>query len=136
MLNQERINLAKQRMEKSEEMLTDAEKLLESGSYKSCNNRAYYSIFHAIRAVLALDGVEFKRHSGNIQYFQREYIKTGIFSSDDSDIIMSASEIRNSSDYDDFYVVSKATTEELVKEARVFIKKVKDYLSEKVLVKM
>jgi len=132
MLNQERINLAKQRMEKSEEMLTDAEKLLESGSYKSCNNRAYYSIFHAIRAVLALDGVEFKRHSGNIQYFQREYIKTGIFSSDDSDIIMSASEIRNSSDYDDFYVVSKATTEELVKEARVFIKKVKDYLSEKV----
>lgn len=132
MLNQERINLAKQRMEKSEEMLTDAEKLLESESYKSCNNRAYYSIFHAIRAVLALDGVEFKRHSGNIQYFQREYIKTGIFSSDDSDIIMSASEIRNSSDYDDFYVVSKATTEELVKEARVFIKKVKDYLSEKV----
>ena len=110
MPDQERDDLSKHRIEKSAEMLSDAEELLKTESYRSSNNRAYYCIFHAIRSVLALDGVEFKRHSGNIQYFQKEYIKTGIFSEEDSDIILSASEIRNASDYDDFYMVSKDTT--------------------------
>jgi uncharacterized protein (UPF0332 family) len=128
MPDQERVDLSKHRIEKSAEMLSDAEELLKTESYRSSNNRAYYCIFHAIRSVLALDGVEFKRHSGNIQYFQKEYIKTGIFSEEDSDIILSASEIRNASDYDDFYIVSKDTTEELVKSARVFYEKVRIYL--------
>lgn len=128
MPDQERVDLSKHRIEKSAEMLSDAEELLKTESYRSSNNRAYYCIFHAIRSVLALDGVEFKRHSGNIQYFQKEYIKTGIFSEEDSDIILSASEIRNASDYDDFYMVSKDTTEELVKSAMVFYEKVRIYL--------
>lgn len=128
MPDQERDDLSKHRIEKSAEMLSDAEELLKTESYRSSNNRAYYCIFHAIRSVLALDGVEFKRHSGNIQYFQKEYIKTGIFSEEDSDIILSASEIRNASDYDDFYMVSKDTTEELVKSAMVFYEKVRIYL--------
>ena len=130
MLEQEHIELSKHRIEKAEEMLKDAESLLAYESYRSSNNRTYYCIYHALRAVIALDGVEFKRHSGNIQYFQREYIKTGKFTPEDSDIILSASEIRNASDYDDFYVVSKETTEELVKSARAFYERVKAYLDE------
>ncbi len=131
MLEQEHIELSKHRIEKAEEMLKDAESLLADESYRSSNNRAYYCIYHALRAVIALDGVEFKRHSGNIQYFQREYIKTGFFSAEDSDIILSASEIRNASDYDDFYVVSKETTEELVKSARSFYERVRAFLDAK-----
>ncbi|MBE5824323.1 MAG: HEPN domain-containing protein [Butyrivibrio sp.] len=131
MLEQEHIELSKHRIEKSNEMLKDAENLLRSESYRSANNRAYYCIYHAIRAVIALDGIEFKRHSGNIQYFQKEYVKTGKFNSEDSDTIMSASEIRNASDYDDFYIVSKETTEELVKSAEVFYQHVKAYLDSK-----
>ena len=38
-------------------------------SYRSANNRAYYSIFHAIRSVLALDGFDSKKHSGVISEF-------------------------------------------------------------------
>ena len=132
MLEQEHIELSKHRIEKAEEMLKDAENLLTNESYRSSNNRAYYCIYHALRAVIALDGVEFKRHSGNIQYFQREYIKTGKFTAENSDIILSASEIRNASDYDDFYVVSKETTEELVKSARAFFERVKTYLDKQV----
>ncbi len=131
MLEQEHIELSKHRIEKAEEMLKDAESLLTDGSYRSSNNRAYYCIYHALRAVIALDGVEFKRHSGNIQYFQREYINTVIFTAEVSDIILSASEIRNASDYDDFYVVSKETTEELVKSARAFYERVKLFLNDK-----
>jgi len=40
--------------------------LLAGESYRSAANRAYYAIFHAMRAVLALDGVDMKHHSGII----------------------------------------------------------------------
>ena len=55
------INLCRYRLKKAEEFLADAKLLLEHESIKSSNNRAYYSVFHALRAVLALDGVEFKK---------------------------------------------------------------------------
>ena len=66
--------LALYRLERAKELIDDSRRLFESGSYKSSNNRAYYAIFYAMRAVLALDEVDFKKHSGVIQYFQREYI--------------------------------------------------------------
>ena len=39
--------------------------------YRSAANRAYYAIFHAMRAVLALDGVDMKHHSGIISEFRK-----------------------------------------------------------------
>ena len=126
-----RAELAKYRYEKAAELLTDAKLLLENGSFKSANNRAYYSIFHVLRAVLAIDGVEFKKHSGNIQYFLREHVKTGQFDVMSSDIVLSASRIRNASDYDDFYIASKAEASEQVDNADKFLKMVKLHLDER-----
>lgn len=127
--NHTNMDLCRYRLAKSEEYLADAKLLFEHGSIKSSNNRAYYSIFHALRAVLAIDGVEFKKHSGNIQYFLREHVKTGHFDAECSDIVLSASRIRNASDYDDFYVASKSETEIQVKDAEKFLNTVRDYIS-------
>ena len=82
------VTLSKYRFERACELLSDARALYTSESYKSSNNRAYYSIFHALRSVLALDEVEFRKHSGNIQYFLKEYVKTGKFSKNSSNIIL------------------------------------------------
>ena len=46
---------AKYRLDKSKEDLDAAQLLFSQGSYRIANNRAYYSIFHALRAVLVLD---------------------------------------------------------------------------------
>ena len=73
----------------------------------TANNRAYYSVFHSMRAVLALDEVDFKKHSGVIAYFRENYIKTKIFDRSCSDIISSTCLIRNKSDYYDFYIAEK-----------------------------
>ncbi|MEE0745469.1 MAG: HEPN domain-containing protein [Anaerovoracaceae bacterium] len=129
MLNDKRCALAIYRMERAKELIDDAKQLYKSGSYKSSNNRAYYAIFHTMRAVLALEEVDFKKHSGVIQYFQREYIKTGIFEKAYSDIIISASEIRNASDYDDFFLASKEETKEQIDNAELFCKAIEEYLN-------
>ena len=61
--------------------------LLAGESYRSAANRAYYAIFHAMRAVLALDGVDMKHHSGIISEFRKRYIKTGVFDASLSGLI-------------------------------------------------
>lgn len=130
MRSEKSYTLALYRLERSKELINDSKQLFKTGSYKSGNNRAYYAIFYAMRAVLTLDEVDFKKHSGVIQYFQREYIKTGLFAKGYSDIIMDSSEIRNSSDYDDFYLASREEALEQIEGAEKFYNAVELYLSD------
>lgn len=117
------------RLEKAEECLSDAKLLLESESYKSAANRSYYAVFHAMRAVLAYDGYDSKKHSGIIAEFRRLYIKTGLFESGMSDIIRSLFDLRTDSDYNDFFVASKADVAEQVGNAEYFVQQIKQYLA-------
>ena len=55
-LTQYRISISKERLE-------DAKTLLELESFKGSINRSYYSIFSAVRALLAEEEVDFKKHS-------------------------------------------------------------------------
>ena len=121
--------ISKVRFEKAEECLADAKLLLERESYKSAANRSYYAVFHAMRAVLAYDGYDSKKHSGIIAEFRRLYIKTGIFESGMSDTIRSLFDLRTDSDYNDFFVASKADVAAQVKNAEHFVEQIKKYLA-------
>ena len=57
----------------------DAEFNFNNNRFLNANNRAYYAIFHAIRAVLALERVDFKKHKDVLAYFNQYYVKTEIF---------------------------------------------------------
>ena len=71
--------LSEYRLQTAMEKVEAAKLLLDDGKHKDAANRAYYTMFHAVRAILALDGVAFKKHSGVISYFRQQYIATGIF---------------------------------------------------------
>ena len=119
------------RLEHADECISAAKSLLESENYKSAANRAYYTVFHAMRAVLAFDKIDMKHHSGIIAEFRRLYIKTGIFDAELSKIISVLSDSRNDSDYDDFFIVSKEEVAEQIKDAELFLVKIKEYVSTK-----
>ena len=119
------------RLEHADECISAAKSLLESENYKSAANRAYYTAFHAMRAVLAFDKIDMKHHSGIIAEFRRLYIKTGIFDAELSKIISVLSDSRNDSDYDDFFIVSKEEVAEQIKDAELFLEKIKEYVSTK-----
>ena len=123
--------LSKIRIEHADECISAAKSLLESGNYKSAANRAYYTVFHAMRAVLAFDKIDMKHHSGVIAEFRRLYIKTEIFDAELSKIISVLSDSRNDSDYDDFFIVSKEEVVEQIKNAELFLEKIKEYIRTK-----
>lgn len=70
------IDLSRFRLEKAAEMLDAAKRDFREADYASANNRAYYCIFHAMRALLALDGEDYRKHSAVIARFTMNYLKT------------------------------------------------------------
>jgi len=117
------------RLEKAYECIKSAEALKVIEDYTTVANRAYYAMFHAMRAVMALDGEDRKKHSGVVAYFQEHYIKSEIFDKDYSYAIKNAFLIRQESDYEDFYVVSKSEAVEQLENAKKFVTAIDKYIS-------
>ena len=120
---------ARYRLERSLEDLQSAQALLIDGHFRAANNRAYYAIFHAIRAALALKSVASSKHSGVISEFRRLFIKEGLLPVELSQMIGAAFTIRNASDYDDMFIASKSETKEQIENAKYVYEQIEKYIN-------
>lgn len=127
-MDERRKDLCYYRLEKSKKCLASAKLLIQTEDYCGAANRAYYSIFHCIRSLLALEGVDFSKHAGVMAYFQKNYVKSGIFEKEYSKILTGAFEMRSESDYDDYYVLSREEVEEQVQSAQFFLDGIMKYV--------
>lgn len=129
MPSEDQLNLSKARLALAKERLDTAQVILSIGDYKTVANRSYYAVFSAMRAVLALQGFDSKKHTGVIAEFRKQYIKSGIFPIEMSKILDSLFKVRQGSDYDDFYVISKEQVTIQLQNAKRFVEAVEQYLS-------
>ena len=123
--------LVKHRLEQAKEDLVASRALYDLQLYKSANNRAYYSIFHSIKAVFALEPIDFKRHKDVLAYFNKNYVHTELFPKTIGRRIMRASKIREDSDYDDEFVVKAEDTLAQIQTAEELMKLVEEYVNNK-----
>ena len=123
--------LAKLRLDRARELLTESQELLEKGAYKSANNRAFYAIEKSVKALLATELVEVLTHNGALKQFNIIFIYkgNGTFTPEDYQKIARAEQIRNASDYDDFYLASKDETRQQVENAGYLVEKVENYIA-------
>lgn len=124
-------HLALYRLEKAKEDYNVAVLTLEHEQYRSANNRAYDAIYHAITAVLAIDRIAFKRHKDTLGHFNKEYVKNDIFPREIGHRVAVSQEIRQASDYDDFYIATKSEAAEQVETAKMVIDLIETYLNQK-----
>jgi uncharacterized protein (UPF0332 family) len=118
-------------MNRARETLADAKSLLEGNRVESSINRSYYAIFHALRAVTALDGFDSSKHSGIIAHFNQVYVKEGVFDKELSKLVRIAFNTREKADYDDFAEVTYEMAAEQIAAAEKIIAAVEQYLGEK-----
>ena len=123
--------LCQYRLNRAKEDLLTAENNHQAGFYKAAINRSYYAIFHSIRAVNVLDNFDASKHSSVIAHFNQFYVHTGEFERDAYKLIDSAYRIREKCDYSDFFIASKADSENQLKHAGEFINAVERYLDNK-----
>ena len=74
--------------------------------------------------------MDFSKHAGVIAFFQKEYIKTAIFDKKYSKYLQQAFQIRNSCDYDDFFIVSRQDAEEQYERAIEILAVIEKYIKE------
>ena len=124
---------SRRRLEKSADDLETAQINYNAGKFDASANRAYYSVYHAIRAVLALDDIERRKHSGNISYFREHYIASDVFDKSYSETIKNAETLRNEADYDDMKITSSDDAQDIIEKARQFYKAVNEYIENRLI---
>ena len=73
-MSEKKVDLCIYRMRSAIETLGVSALCLESQHYKDSINRSYYAAFYAVKAVLALEEVDFKRHKDAVAYFNKTYV--------------------------------------------------------------
>ena len=121
-------NLSNYRIAEAEDSLKVAAHCLKEGLYKHSINRSYYAAFYAVKAILALSTVDFKRHKDVMGYFNKEYVAKEIFPREIGRKLGTLQRVREKSDYDDFYIASREKAEEQFQTAELVIGEVKKYL--------
>lgn len=127
--------LIKYRLEQAEESLSEAQWLLDGGkSKRSVINRAYYAMFYAVLALNLTIGKSGKKHMGMIALFDQYFVKPGKFAKEFSIYLHKGFELRQMSDYQELFEISQRDVEELLRRAKRFVEKAKEYLEESNLI--
>lgn len=129
-MDDRRVELCKYRMEQAKESLKASEIMSDNGMLKDSINRSYYAAFYAIKAVLALDEVDFKRHKDVVAYFNKEYVAKEKFSRELGRMIAKLQQLREKSDYDDFFLASVEQAEQQLLSSKKIIEDVEKFISE------
>ena len=124
--------LAKLRLDRAKELVAESKELLNRGSFKSANNRAFYALEKSIKALLVTQMIEAITHNGALKQFNIIFIYKGdgTFTAEDYQKIAHAEQIRNASDYDDFFLASKEETRQQVENAEYIVNKVEKFILE------
>ena len=93
-MSDEAVSLARWRLESAKARLAEARNLLRTRGYPGAINRAYYAIFTAVRALLALKRIDSKTHQAAFLLFQKHYVKTGLFPRELAELAKRAKGIR------------------------------------------
>lgn len=120
------------RFDRAKELYYEAKELANMDCYKSANNRAFYAIEKCIKALLATRQIDVETHNGAVSQFNLHFIhqENPVFTRNDYQKIAKADRIRNASDYDDFYVVNKEETKELLCFVKDFVEKTEEYIND------
>ncbi len=123
-------SLVSVRFDRAKELYSEAKELVKMDCYKSANNRAFYAVEKCIKALLATKQIDVETHNGAVSQFNLLFIhqKNAVFTKDDYQKIAKADRIRNASDYDDFYIVNKEETKELLEFVKNFLEKSSEYI--------
>ena len=130
-VNEKAADLYIYRMETAKETLDTAKLCMEHKRFKDTINRSYYAAFYAVKAVLALEETDFKRHKDVISYFNKNYVATGIFEREIGKRLGRLQRKRENSDYDDFYMASYTEALEQYETAEWIVMSIQQFMKDK-----
>jgi uncharacterized protein (UPF0332 family) len=97
-----------------------AEALIALGLFSDAVSRAYYAVFHGLRALLLSRGLEPRSHGGAIHLFNTELVRAGAMPSSHNRLLGGLQRARELADYQAAVVFSEDDARALLDDARSF----------------
>lgn len=115
-------------IEAGNEALSAARTLTEKGLYRSAMSRAYYALFHHVRALLYTQGLEPRTHEGMEHLFGLHWVKPGKIDTASAKLLARLQKYREQSDYGTVTLFTKDDVEQELKEVDRFIQYTRQYV--------
>ncbi len=126
---EKQVLLAKYRLEQAKESIDEAEYLYSGNkSPRSVMNRVYYAMYYAVLALIIFERFISAKHTGALSFFNKQFIKEGVFPTEMGRWINKAFELRQTGDYREYVDLTREQVEPYIGYANSFVKKVEDYL--------
>jgi len=113
---------------KADRALKAVKDSLDSDNIETAQNRIYYAIFYTVSALAQSRGFVTSKHGQLIGWFNREFIKSGIFPREYGELYRNALKYRQETDYTFNSVPDKKLLQSMFEESQIFIEKVKESL--------
>ena len=132
MINKEKqVLLAKYRLDQAKESIDEAEYLYSGNkSPRSVMNRVYYAMYYAVLALIIFERFISAKHTGALSFFNKQFIKEGVFPTEMGRWINKAFELRQTGDYREYVQLTREQVEPYIGYSKSFVKKVEDFLEE------
>ena len=128
--DEDRQIIVQMEMEKAEKTFSQSDILKQAQLWDTLANRLYYSLFHAVSAILVKDHHEVGTHRGAVNRFHQYYVKPGLFSKEEGSFYSQMQSMREAGDYNCSFNVSEMDIVPRIEPTRQLINKIKKYIDQ------
>ncbi|MBM3180653.1 MAG: HEPN domain-containing protein [Chloroflexi bacterium] len=127
-MDDEKSRIVRERMDEARETLLEAETLLAQDLRRGVINRSYYAMFYAVLALASSKGQVISKHTHAIAFFDKEFVRKGIFPKEISRSLHFGFEDRQTRDYGEIWEIDRADVEATFQDAKNFVEAIENYL--------
>jgi len=123
--DEERRIMVELELERADRIVQQFPALLEQGFLDTLVNRMYYAIFHAVSALLIHNAMHVRSHKGALIVFNKEFVRTGIFTVEEGHLFSQLEGLRERGDYNCFIDATEEEIVPLIEPLKALIEKIK-----------
>lgn len=129
MTGEGRRDAAAEELRLAAEELRATEELLRTGLPRVALSRAYFAVFHAVRARLYAEGLEPRTHGGVQSLWSVHFVRTGRYETSTSRLLAKLQKFRQEADYAQDFIVDEAGAREELEAARGLVERIRQELA-------
>lgn len=122
-------SLIQHRLQRARETLEEARLLSEMKHWNAAVNRLYYACFYAVSALLASRTMSASKHSQVRSLFSQHFVKTGLMSKDQAQLFNTLYDLRQESDYQDFFSADPQRVMPWLDDVNEFLQSTRDLIA-------
>lgn len=127
--DEERRIMVELELERAEKIMLQFPTLVEQKYWDTLVNRMYYAVFHAVSALLIHSSMHVHTHKGALIVFNKEFVRTGIFTIEEGHLFSQLEGLRERGDYNCFIDATEEEIVPLIKPLKALIEKIKQIIA-------